>query len=183
MNIRNIPIDEATPDQIRAFATGFLNLELASDATDDAVLSAVLRAQPGSTLIFVKDEDEQQPEEAAAPPPEAFGNGMAGTLGQCDPRAVIEIPIVESDDKTGEMDVMVGVNGRAWQLKRGVPLDVPWRVVEALKLTIATSVRHDMDTGEEQFSPTKRFPFHFHSQPTQEQIDEWHRLTDSEFCA
>jgi hypothetical protein len=161
MPIKNVNIDHATPEQLRAFATDFLNLEIADDASDEQVSSAIDRAQPGVKTIFVLEADEQQPAIGAAPlpedqdlppeerrPEEAAGRAQ-GSLGKDDPRWVINIPIIETEDGSGSRDVMVGVNGRAWQMQRGHDINVPHRVVVALDNAVEQVLRHDPDTGDE----------------------------------
>lgn len=41
----------------------------------------------------------------------------------------IKLPLI----KGGEDSVHVGVNGRFWQIKRGVPVDIPMAVYEVLQ--------------------------------------------------
>lgn len=193
MAIKNVPLADATTEQKRLFVTNFLNLEVAGDASPDQVDALIQRAQPGTTMIFFEEADEVAPpptttsEGAPLPPealkPEEVGGRGQGTLGKGDPRWLIEIPIVESDDGTGSRDVEVGVNGRAWQMKRGVALSVPHRVVLALDLAVADVVRDNMETGERTVHQAKRFPYQVHERPTAEEIAKWHELTDAEFCA
>lgn len=187
MSIRSIPLAEATADQARSFATDFLNIDIEADANEATVRAAIERAQPGVSTIFAQEADTPIPAEGEPIPPallkpEEVTGKLAGTLGQGDPRAVIEIPMVETDDDSGAADVFVGVNGRHWQLKRGVALNVPWRVVAALDLTVATIVRHD-DAGDEVRHDAKRLPYHFIEKPSAAEIDAWHERTKDEFCA
>lgn len=116
---------------------------------------------------------------------EATGK-MAGSLGRGDPRAVIRIPVVDTEDGAGARDVVVGVNGRAWQLKRGPDLPVPWRVVEALKNAKMHVVRHSFEEGREgdvDIRIADRFAVQMLSGPSQAEIDEWVERTGAEFCA
>lgn len=195
MSIKNIPLTEATDEQKRQFVTHFLNLEVAADASPNQIEALIQQAQPGTTMIFFEEADEVAPAPAVAPPsedaplppellkPEEVAARGQGTLGKGDPRWLIEIPIVESDDGTGSRDVEVGVNGRAWQMKRGVPLSVPHRVVVALDLAVADIVRDNMETGDRMVHQAKRFPYQVHERPTAAEIADWHTRTDAEFCA
>lgn len=189
MAIHQVPLADATPDQLRDFATKFLNLPLEDGESDSAILAKIQAAQPGSTLIFVNEPDT--PEEAAATetaevelrPEEQIGRST-GTLGEGDPRAVIFIPISEMPGGSG--DVFVGVNGRAWQLKRGHDLNVPWRVVVALQNAEATIVEHSQEegsVGDVIERNALRYPFHFKQQPPQADIDAWHERVKDMFCA
>lgn len=194
-SITSKPLDEATPAEQRAYATNFLNLEIHPDASDADVTATIRQANPNVTDIFVMGEVDTAPAPASAfveganevtLKPEEEPGRLAGSLGKGDPRAIIEIAIIESEDEQGGADVFVGVNGRGWQLKRGVPLDVPWRVVEALDLAEQNIVRHRQDEGHEGEvieRKAKRFPYIFHERPTDAQINDWHKATDHLFCA
>ena len=41
----------------------------------------------------------------------------------------IKLPLTRSDKE----DVFVGVNGRTWQIARGVEVELPWHVVKVLQ--------------------------------------------------
>lgn len=187
--ITSVALDQATPSQRRAYATTFLQLDVADTSSDDEVLSAIQRAQPNVTTIFAMDEAAPAPVEAptnggfVAPVnpvlrPEEQNRPTTGSLGHGDPRYIINIPVIDGDDTNdASQDVFVGVLGRAWQLRRGVDLNVPARVVEALKNTIATSYNHD-DSGNETARDVKRIPYQTVEAPTAEQIADWHARTD-----
>lgn len=40
----------------------------------------------------------------------------------------IKLPLTRSEKE----DVFVGINGRSWQIQRGVEVEVPWNVVKVL---------------------------------------------------
>lgn len=192
MSIRHIPITEATPEQLSEFARTFLNLDLNGRESPEQILVKIQSAQPGSNLIFVNEVDTEadlaaQEIEGEQPLRDEEAKGkQAGTLGRGDPKAVIFIPIVETEDNSGARDVVVGVNGRAWQLKRGVDLPVPWRVVVALENASATIIRHRNDEGHEgevAMHDARRFNFNFIERPSQGEIDAWLERTGAEFCA
>jgi hypothetical protein len=191
MAVRSLPIDEASPIQVRAFATNFLNLDIPDTADDAAVLAAVRQASPNIATIFelVDENDAEEPAQqngaAAAIPlaPEEFAGRTQGTLGHDDPRCLIQIPVIESEDGSGAQDVLVGVNGRAWQLKRGVNLDVPYRVVAALDNAYQHILRHD-EQGNELRHDSKRYPYNWvGAQPSEQEIEAWVERTGAEFCA
>jgi hypothetical protein len=191
----SITLSEATLDQKRAFVTQFLNLDIGDDASEAEIDAKIALAQPGSPIIFAEETDEtlaaEQAEAAAivaAPDdsPQAGPGGMVGTLGRGDPRALIEIPVVDTKDGSGTADVNVGVNGRVWQLKRGFELNVPWRVVVALQNAIGNKVQHvDKGNGvvDEIVTPTRRVGFSFLEKPKAAEIDAWLERSGAEFCA
>lgn len=179
------PINEATPEERLIYAKSFLNLEIPDDADEAQVLTLLHAAQPQSEMIFV---EESAPEIDRIDPP-ALNESLtenaarvAGSLGHIDPRAIIHIMKIEGNEgETINDDVGVGVDGRIWQLKRGVDLNVPWRVVEALSLTEQTIIRHN-DKGDVIERTSRRIPYTIISQPSPEEIEEWHRKTDGLFC-
>lgn len=188
--IKSIQIDEATPAQIEAFARAFLNLDVKQGASDTEILSAVNAAQPNATTIFVMDDDEQEGFQERIDPPlagEVLAQGakdvgrIAGSLGHEDPRALIRISPGNSEDARGSDDVAVGVNGRIWQLKRGVDINVPWRVVCALRDSVERVVRHD-EQGDIIERDAERYPFSILQGPTQQEIVDWRARTDDAFC-
>ena len=172
-------IAETSPEERRAYATTFLNLDLTGTESDDDILAKITAAQPGLATIFVQVEPAPVPEDELLPEEQA--GRMAGTLGRGDPRAIIFIPNVESDDSTGSADIFVGVNGKGWQLKRGVDLPVPWRVVEALGLTAQDIIRHN-EQGDVIKTTAMRFPVQVLKAPSAEEIAAWHERTDNQFC-
>jgi hypothetical protein len=181
MAIKNIGIDEASEQQLLDYATKFLNLELAP-GTDPR--SLIERAKPGTTEIFYVEDEPQiaHAEDAKGGEPVAGAGGMLGTLGRGDPKWNIIIPVVETEDNSGKNDVLVGVNGRAWQIKRGVEVTVPHRVVIALDNAITDIVRHD-EQGEVDVRKATRFAYQVFSRPSVEEIKAWDAAIGAEFCA
>lgn len=191
MPIRHVPLAETTPEQRFAYAANFLNLPVENADTPDTISAKIAAAQPGVTHIFVNEPDT--PEDVAASEvvdvplkPEESAGRIAGSLGKGDPRAVIFIDAIESDDGSGSRDVVVGVNGRAWQLKRGVDLPVPIRVPLALDIAIQDAVRHSQEEGHEGeviINTSRRIPYRYVVKPPQAEIDAWVERTSAEFCA
>lgn len=191
MAIRHIPLAEATPEQVFEFARTFLNLEVTGADSADSVSAKIQTAAPNTTMIFVNEPDSvaevaaSEVAEVELRPEENTGRST-GTLGKGDPRAIIMIPIVETEDGSGARDVLVGVNGRAWQLKRGVDLPVPFRVVRALQAAKANIIRHSQEEGKEGdviSHEAMRFNFNMVEGPSQAEIEEWDRRVGAEFCA
>ena len=194
MAVITIQLDESTPAQRRAFVTNFLNLDLSAEATDEQVNAAIAQAQPGVKHIFALEEAPASAvapdEEAPIPPeqlaPEERGQRMHGSLGKSDPRWRIIIPAMETEDGSGGRDVLVGVNGRAWQMKRGVELDVPHRVIVALDNAVQDILRHE-DDGQGNVNEvrrrSKRFTYEVIDRPSKDAIAAWEKATSAEFCA
>lgn len=191
MAIKPIALKDSTPEQRTAYVMNFLNLEVSGLEDEATIMAKLLQAQPGATTIFVNEADTpddiaQIEREEVTLRQEELPGKQTGSLGQGDPRAVIMIPVIDTEDNSGSRDVVVGVNGRAWQLKRGADLSVPWRVVEALQNAVADTVRHRNDEGHEGevlVTKSRRVTFEFIEKPTKAEIDAWHERVDSEFCA
>lgn len=206
MSIKSISLEDSTPEQRRAFVTDFLNLEISPSASDDDVSNAIAKAQPGSQMIFIQEvpteaeatepmipQQQFSPDEQARIDklnlrPEERGRPQAGSLGRNDPRYLIMIPSFASDDESGALDVMVGVNGVAWQLRRNQELDVPARVVEALRNAVTDDVRHIAEKGNEAVVDTvvtksPRVNFQILRAPSQAELDAWQKETAGLFCA
>lgn len=177
-------IADAAPHELRAYATTFLNLDLTGSENDVEILAAIQRAQPNIETIFVlempqSDEPAFGTFDAIAEEP---SDRIAGSLGRSDPRVVINIPFT-GEDTIGRADVPVGVNGVVWGLKRGQNCTVPWRVVEALGLTLQDIVRHDMEKDEVIVTQAMRYPIQFpEGRPSADVIKAWHEATDDAFC-
>jgi hypothetical protein len=192
MAIRNISITEATPAQLSEYVRTFLNLEVSGHETPEELNAKIDAAQPGATMIFVNEPDtpaQVTAQETAGEVPlrtEEPRGKQAGSLGQGDPRAVIHIPIVDTEDESGKRDVLVGVNGRAWQLKRGHDLTVPWRVVVALQNAVTDVVRHSQAAetlGDVTVSKAQRVAFNMLERPSEAELAEWNERVGQQFCA
>jgi len=72
----------------------------------------------------------------------------------------IKIIIDEQEGDENSGDVFVSVNGKAFQIKRGFPVDVPESVVTVLKDAITTKMTQNLQTGEFYYKDVPRFSFH-----------------------
>ena len=184
MNLTPIKLEDATAPQRLNYARVIMGLDVDEAASDEQVIAKIRAGQPGLANIFVEAVDEEEQIVRQDPDLSAFEDTterITGSLGRNDPRAIIRIMAVESEDGSGNDDVPVGVNGVVWQLKRGMDLDVPWRVVEALGLTVQSIVRHN-EQGEVTIRDAVRVPMSVIRHPSQEDVDAWHKAVDSKFC-
>lgn len=185
--VKAVLVEEATPEQFREFATQVLNLDISPDASDADVRAAVDAAQPNAGQIFVLErEPESEAEEGNGEMTAETEGRMVGSLGRGDPRFKINIPVVETNDKSGQADVFVGVNGRNWQIRRGVDAVIPARVMEALMNAAGTRVQHDhLPDGsvEESSSSFQRFPVQVIERPSEAEMKAWHERIDDDVMA
>jgi hypothetical protein len=193
MKISQLPLAEATPAQVRAYATDFLQLDIEHGSSDAAVEAAVMTAQgwagDGTEMIFVMEAAAAAPSQAGDPPPFVPGataprpaapvGAMAGSLGHDDPQVTIKINNDAGRGSIGARDVPVGVNGRVWQLKRMVPVKIPYRVFLALQDAIEDEVTHDPSNNEELHTDVQRVTYQSISMPSADEIAEWHARVDA----
>lgn len=175
-------IDEASPEEVRGFAVSFLGLDI-KDGDDASEVMAKVRAAHDSDQIFVQNLPvEEQGQTGHAPLPVESGNGagLVGSLGRDDPKVRLTIHAEEKDGVIQNRHKEVGVNGRVWLLKRGESIVVPYRVFEALR----NAERHiiTMDTeGTTHEQVVKATPYSVEVMPTADEIDQWHKKTDTMF--
>lgn len=201
------PLDETTDAEKAFYARSILNLDLAPDAKPADIETAIRSAQPNVTQIFVEAAapeavQDQAPESAPDPNhvmhPEQLSDPRSqmdpaqvsdavvrqvGSLGQNDPRVTIRIGKTDQVDGTGQSDVGVGVNGRVWQIKRGVDVSVPIRVLFALNNCEQDLVTHDPETFEVLINTSNRFPLSLPlGAPSRDEVREWFERTKDQFC-
>ena len=191
MKMQPLPILEATPQQLRTFATDFLGLDVEPEDTEQTLFAKIMAATNGNETIYIQPEgSEPQHSQAGDPPPRVAGatapedpaQRMQGTLGRDDPKVTI---FINNEDRNGEIydrDVNVGVNGTVWQLQRNKPLTIPYRVFEALKLAVRDSITHDPNTGVEHSTPVNAVPWSVQQMPSEAEIAAWRERVDSAFC-
>jgi len=73
-------------------------------------------------------------------------------LTQAQPKFTITLPLKSREAKENEADVRVQVNGVIWQIKRGVRVQVPQTVMEAL---IAGGMAEPQTDEQESLRPAK----------------------------
>lgn len=175
-------MDEATPSEIRAFATTFLGIPVEDDEEDASVLAKVRAATEGST-IFVSNEPEMVEPQTGSQPPDVEGKSgaaMVGSLGRNDPKVTLTLHAEERDGVIVSRHKEVGVNGVVWLLKRGESITIPYRVFLALKNAERHVITHTAD-GEVREQVVKSCPYNIESMPSQKEIAAWHKATDSVF--
>lgn len=100
-----------------------------------------------------------------APPPPPKDTRKHADVSSASTRDRVEIRINESEQQGDSNEVVVGVNGRHYQIRRGVDVGVPPEVVHALEnAVIDKAIPQFTDTGMPNgfiLRPTRRFPFEF----------------------
>jgi hypothetical protein len=187
--MRPVSIWEADTEQRREYAVNFLQIDIEGD-TDEAITSKIMQANAGSEQIFVSDVPAV-PDQGGDDPLRVDGAthpeltpvhmpGLQGSDGKGDPQVVINIPVEMRNNEAYDRDVEVGVNGRCWQMRRGIDLPVPYRVYLSMRDAVGTSVDHKTvgaDVVETERS-VPRIPFNVVRMPSDEAIAAWHERTD-----
>lgn len=172
-------ISEATPDQLRGYASQFLGIDV-TDATDAEVLAKVRAANDGDT-IFVSTAPEPT-SQAGSPPPRVEGaatsGGLVGTFGRDDPKVQLTLHSEERDGVVVSRHKEVSVNGRAFLLKRGESITIPYRLFIALENAERDAITHD-GQGNTIHQKVKNTPYNIEVMPSREEIAAWHERTDN----
>ena len=175
----NISIDEATPEQVRAYAANFLGIPV--DDVEDGEVMAKVRASIEGSQIFVAKAMEDV-DQTGSPPPivENTGGGLVGTLGRGDPKVTLVLHAEERDGVVVNRHKEVGVNGVVWLLKRGEEITIPYRVYVALNNAERHVITHTPE-GEVREQVVLNTPFNVVRMPPAEEIAAWHKKTDQMF--
>lgn len=101
--------------------------------------------------------------------------------------ARIVIHIDESQDPQDTNEVPVQVNGRAYQIKRGVPVGVPPEVVVALENAVSDrAVPQTDEAGNPRgvvLRPYRRYPFRIVDVESQQRMDRWRKAREDRRAA
>jgi hypothetical protein len=71
----------------------------------------------------------------------------------------VRIVIEESDDENASNEVFVSVQGYAYQIRRGVPVEVPESVLEVLNHAVQTKMIQNMETYEMTYRDVPRYTY------------------------
>jgi len=175
----SVNINEATPDQIRGYASSFLGIP--TDDVADADVLAKVRASIEGETIFVNIAEEPADQTGSDPVrPEGANTALVGSLGRSDPKVTLTLHAEERDGVVVNRHKEVGVNGIVWLLKRGESITIPYRVYEALKNAERHVITHTSD-GEQREQIVLNTPFNIESMPSEKEIADWHAKTDHQF--
>lgn len=176
-----VKIDDATPTQLRDYASTFLGIPITDD--DDAAVLAKVRAANEGDTIYVRVGDPETSQTGSPPPKveeDRMGGGIVGSLGRKDPKVRLVLHAEEKDGVVLNRHKEVGVNGQCWLLKRGEEITIPYRVYEALNNAERHVITMTPD-GEQREQVVKNVPFNIVHMPSAAEIDAWHRETDNQF--
>lgn len=171
-------IDEATPDELRAFASTFLGIPV--EGSGDAEVLAKVKAANEGSIIYVAQAEEATDQTGAPPVAVEAPAPLVGGLGRNDPKVRITLHAEERDGVVVSRHKEVGVNGVVWLLARGQSIEIPYRVFHALEIAERDNITHTQD-GEVVHSKVKNTPYNVEMMPPAEEIAAWRARTDSQF--
>lgn len=131
MSDKKIPIEEATVEQLRAFASAYLGLDIHGSTKEENVRARVAKAW-GKPEILVPDagEDETVVARGGQPPHPVTAAHQPPDKGK------VRLIIQRTDDSGGNDPVFVSVNGRAMLVPRGKEVEIPYRYFRALEKAV-----------------------------------------------
>ena len=98
------------------------------------------------------------------------------TVSHASTKDRVSIIINESDKPEDLNEVFVAVNGRAYQIQRGIPVPVPPEVVHALDNAVIDKAIQQYENGMPAgiiLRPSKRYPYQFASPEDASQYRSW----------
>ena len=190
---REIPIEEAAPEQLRAFANDVLGLGLPTHTKDETVLARIKTcwkpdyitapSEPGAPVQAEAAPAEERPappsakQAEAAPQPPKVPVPAGRELKSDRPGSSIKDPKVsliinEQPGPGGKRDVFVSVNGSGMMIPRGEYVSVPYRYYLVLGNAILTHWEQE-DDGELTAHDVPNYPFQVRTHPPEEEIAAW----------
>lgn len=171
-----VAIEDASDDQLRSFATGYLQLELTDKVKKRAELIAAIDKAWKQPYVLVEQGVQPSADQTAKPKPKTQ---YLGFLAKYRDDPVVELEIGETSYPGGDKPVPVNVNGGNLVIPRGKRYGIPYRFYLALMNAHNIDVRQDPKTLELQFTRTTNYPLTVHSLPTEEQKAAWHERFDN----
>lgn len=152
MNVIEVPIEEASAEQLRYFATTVLGLTVPSRLEKQGVLAQIRAVHDGPNIqVPIQAEKTRslpKGREKPIDPPEKGGED----------KRFVTVLIARQEGKGGDNSVYTSVNGRAMLIPRGEEADIPLRYYEALKNAVKT-VWDSKEEGEMISREVPSYPF------------------------
>lgn len=172
---KNIPLADATPAQMRAFASSYLGVEFSDKDRPEKMRAKIAQAW-GQNEIMVEVADEAEGDDSPAPaavkpPIQATPvQPMRDGGGKGEPK--VKLLIHEQEGAGGKRPVYVGVNGTGMLIPRGQIVEVAYRYYHALANAVRDVYDQD-DEGTIHKRQVPAYPFQVHALPSQAELDAW----------
>lgn len=174
--MEKLALDDATDEQVRAFARTFLSLEGADAKAIKQVRQDVKDAWPQNFIWILKAPEPQAAAPVFQPAPGISkeqielkaGAGIAPTSSKNDP--VVMLTISKTDQPGGKDPVFLNVNGNAIHIARGMPQAVPFRFFFDVMQTIQRLWNWNEKTSEMTSEDVTRFGVNILKFPSEDEI-------------
>jgi hypothetical protein len=188
--MKQIHISTASDEQVRRFAL-MVGVDLLPTDGPDTVISKLRMVWQGDGITVADEPDapgaltgelrtapeDRQPGESSHFAAVARATRLGSSDSSRDPRVILNVQKVRVGNEVSNSDVPVGVNGVAFQLKTGIPVDVPYRVYEALNNAQREEITHD-DQGEVVSAMVHAYPFNVMEMPSKAEVKAWREEID-----
>lgn len=175
MTLKDIPIEDATADDLRYFCTQIQNLDISPRANRPQMRQALAQAGwTGDTIKVLDKEAQVQTIQPASMDSDAADAADISTTDSSDGAAsrpkYAEITIPTGEGKGGQRPIFVAVNLKGMLVPRGEKVRIPYAYYEALlnaEKTIYEKGPDDLGIGTPR--STARYPMTlhgFHDAPT-----------------
>jgi len=178
--MKQIPLVDATEDQLRKFAIEVLGLDIHHMAKSESITAKINQVWDKDTIAVEEENQTITAAPGTAPPNPNLDDKVsisekptAGILissSKLDPKVHLELN--RSDDKGGDRAVPLNVNGKTMLIPRGEACNVPYRYYLVLVNAVRT-VYEQMDDGELAPREVPAYPFRVITMPDQAEIDAW----------
>lgn len=194
MATKMIKLVDASNAQLLAHAVK-LGIDARQGHSNHFLVGKIQLVAPGTDEIEVEDTtppaDIVKPAAPVAGAPEdprfdpQVEDRMVGVTYREDPKVTIEVP--STSEKGGDRDVQVGVNGVTFTIRRNTPMEVPYRVFEALNNSEEITYEQTRNPNDPLTPITverrsKGYPFSVIEMPPKAEVDAWRARTAEHFA-
>lgn len=178
-----IPLENASPTQLRHHAGVVMGLDVSPNNNSAQLIAKIRAADPALAEIEVTEDEPAKIENRPAPatPAAADGEAVLGTSYHHDPKVTLSIP--STNDKGGDRDVQVAVNGDTILIRRNVPVPVPFRFYEALRMAKENQMSQTQARPGEPARIIERevmaYPFQVEEMPPAHEVAAYRKRTDN----
>lgn len=155
-------IEDATLDELMAFATNDLNLDVDASADRDQLVELISSAS-SRTTIDVADAPENAPSPAQIVQPASTAKPVAESKADPNEAEMVEITIQASQDPKGNEPLYVGVNGSGIFIPRGQRVKIKRKFYDALNNAVGDSFAVGEDGRIGIATEVHSYPFTVHS--------------------
>ena len=174
MDSRQIPIGDATKDELIKFASENLGLDVDPKTAIGKILAGIRQAwRQDHIFLYGTPETATVDVEKNKEPPgiKAGIRALKGGSSEHDPK--VRMFLNEAEGAGGQRPVFVSVNNVPMLIPRGEEVDVPYRYYLSLKAAVSTIHEQDENTYELLSRDVPSYPFQVIRLPTEKEMEPW----------